>query len=356
MSADYGTALATNFSIGGRSVTICLLEEWPSMCPSMRIVALLIAWCLVPSLAKAQPSETTYPERSVRIVVPFGPGGPGDVVTRLIAQKFSERFGKQFYIENRAGAGGNIGTALVAHAPADGYTLLVASSGLWVNPSLYAEVGYDADKDFEPVTIIARSPNVLVVDSEFPAHNVSEFVDVVKKEPGKYSYAMPGSGTPAHLSGEMFRLATGLDLLPIPFGGGGPMIESVIAGHTPIAFSSMPPAAPYIRGGQLRALAVTSSARVKALPDTPTMEEAGVANQEGDTPEAIFVPAGTPREVVDLLYRATLDALKSQDVLEKLEAIGFEPVGNAPEDFRGLIKADAAKWRDIIRRANIKLD
>jgi tripartite-type tricarboxylate transporter receptor subunit TctC len=320
------------------------------------MVTLLIAGCLAPSLAKAQSAKATYPERSVRIVVPFGPGGPGDVVTRLIAQKFSERFGKQFYIENRAGAGGNIGTAVVAHAPADGYTLLVASSGLWVNPSLYAEVGYDADKDFEPVTIIARSPNVLVVHPDFPAHSVAEFVGVVKKDPGKYNYAMPGAGTPAHLSGEMFRLATGLDLTPIPFGGGGPMIESVIGGHTPIAFSSMPPAAPFVRGGQLRALAVTNNARVKALPDVPTMDEAGVPNQEGDTPEAIFAPAGTPREIVDLLYRATLDALKSPDVIEKLEAIGFEPVGNSPEAFRELIKADAAKWRDIIRRANIKLD
>lgn len=326
------------------------------MYPTRRMVTLLIAGCLAPSLAKAQSAKATYPERSVRIVVPFGPGGPGDVVTRLIAQKFSERFGKQFYIENRAGAGGNIGTAVVAHAPADGYTLLVASSGLWVNPSLYAEVGYDADKDFEPVTIIARSPNVLVVHPDFPAHSVAEFVGVVKKDPGKYNYAMPGAGTPAHLSGEMFRLATGLDLTPIPFGGGGPMIESVIGGHTPIAFSSMPPAAPFVRGGQLRALAVTNNARVKALPDVPTMDEAGVPNQEGDTPEAIFAPAGTPREIVDLLYRATLDALKSPDVIEKLEAIGFEPVGNAPEAFRELIKVDAAKWHDIIRRANIKLD
>ncbi len=326
------------------------------MYPKRRMAAFLIAGCLASPIAQAQSTAVVYPDHPVRIVVPFGPGGPGDVVTRLIAQKFSERFGRQFYVENRAGAGGNIGTALVAHATADGYTLLVASSGLWVNPSLYAEVGYDADKDFEPVTIIARSPNVLVVHPDFPAHTVSEFVDVVKKDPGKYSYAMPGSGTPAHLSGEMFRLATGLDLSPIPFGGGGPMIESVIAGHTPIAFSSMPPAAPYIRSGMLRALAITSSARVKALPDTPTMEEAGVANQEGDTPEAIFAPAGTPRAIIDLLYHATFDALKSPDVLAKLEAIGFEPVGNTPEAFRKLIGEDAVKWREIIRRVSIKLD
>lgn len=320
------------------------------------MIAVTFASCLMFSDARSQPIDVHYPEHTVRVVVPFAPGGPGDVVARLIAQKFSERFGKQFYIENRAGAGGNIGTALVARAPADGYTLLVASSGLWVNPFLYAQVGYDANKDFAPVTLVAQSPNVLVVNPDFPAHSVAEFISLVKQSPGKYSYAMPGAGTPAHLSGEMFRLATGIEIAPIPFGGGGPMIESVIAGHTPIAFSSLPPAAPFIKSGQLRALGVTSSARIKSLPDMPTMKEAGVADQESATPEAIFVPAGTPDEIINLLYEATREALNAPDVIEKLEAIGFEGVGNTPEAFRGLIGKDAVKWREIIRRANIKLD
>ena len=222
----------------------------------------------------APAAREPYPVRPVRIVVPFAAGGPGDLISRLIAQKLSEGLGKQFYVENQGGAGGNIGMGMVARAPADGYTIMIASSTFMINPSLYGKVPYDPIKDFDPVTIAATTPNVLVAHTSVPATNVKELVELIRS--GRYrNYATPGAGTPSHLSGELFRAALKLDLTAVPFHGGGPMIQSVLGGHTPIAFSSLPPAAPLIRDGAVRALAVTTAKRVSLLPDVPTLEEAG---------------------------------------------------------------------------------
>ena len=208
-----------------------------------RVATLLIAlFAAVPA-----PAQTGYPARPVRVVVPFAPGGPSDVIARLLAQKFSESLGQQFYVENHAGGGGNLGTALAARTAPDGYTMLVASSSFMINPGLYAKIPYDPYTDFDPVTEIATTPNVLVVHPSVAVKSVRELVELIRANPGKYSYANPGTGTPSHLSGEMFKLALKLDMVAVPFQGGGPMIQSVIGGHTPIAFSSMPPAAPQIR-------------------------------------------------------------------------------------------------------------
>lgn len=305
--------------------------------------------------AQGASDGAAYPNKPVRIIVPFAPGGPGDVIARLIAVKLSESLGKQFYIENQAGAGGNLGTGTAARASGDGYTLLVASSHLTINPSLYDKVPYDPLKDFTPVTLIATSPNVLVVHPSVEAKSVRNLVELILHNPGKYNYAMPGAGTPAHLSGEMFRLAFKLDMVAVPFSGGGPMIQSVVAGHTPIAFSSMPPAAPQVQSDKLRALAVTSTKRSSALPDVPTMVEAGFPDQQGATPQGIFVPAGTPKEIVDLLYRETARIVALPDVISKLQAIGFEPVANTPAEFAADVAAEIPKWAKLVNDAGLTM-
>ena len=317
--------------------------------PLARAVALLAALACAGG-AQAQ----GYPERAVKVIVPFAPGGPSDAIARVLAQKFSESLGQQFYIENHPGGGGNLGTALAARSAPDGYTILVASSSFMINPGLYAKIPYDPYNDFDPVTEVATTPNVLVVHPSLPVKTVQELVALVRLNPGKFTYADPGTGTPSHLSGEMFKLALKLDMAAVPFQGGGPMIQSVIGGHTPIAFSSMPPAAPQIKDGRIRALAVTSARRSIAVPEVPTMAEAGVPGQEGDTPQGILVPKGTPKTVIDLLYRETVRVIALPDVKQKLAAIGFEPIGSTPAQFAARIAAEIPKWAKVIRDANIK--
>jgi tripartite-type tricarboxylate transporter receptor subunit TctC len=320
----------------------------------VRAVALLLTALLLSSLPSGVRAQASYPNRPVKVIVPFAPGGPSDAIARLLAQKFSDRLGQQFYIENHAGGGGNLGTALAARATADGYTILVASSSFMINPGLYAKIPYDPYNDFEPVTEIATTPNVLVVHPSLPVKSVQDLIAFVRASAGKVSYANPGTGTPSHLSGEMFKLALKIDMVAVPFQGGGPMIQSVIGGHTPIAFSSMPPAAPQIREGRIRALAVTSGKRSIAVPDVPTMAEAGVPDQEGGTPQGILVPKGAPQEVVDRLYRETVRAIALPDIQQKLAAIGFEPIGSTPAEFGARIREEIPKWAKVIRDANIK--
>jgi len=320
----------------------------------VRGITLVIALFTATAGLAQSGAPSGYPNRPVRLIVPFPPGGPTDAIARLLAQKFSERLGQQFYVENHAGGGGNIGTALAARAPADGYTVLVASNAFMINPGLYAKAPYDPYNDFDPVTEIATTPNVLVVNPSVPAQSVQELVALIRAGGGKLAYANPGTGTPSHLSGEMFKLALGLEMVAVPFPGGGPMIQSVIGGHTPIAFSSMPPAAPQITAGRLRALAVTSSKRSIAVPDVPTMAEAGVADQEGGTPQGILLAKGAPPQVIDLIYRETVRALAQDDVRQKLAAIGFEPIGSTPAEFTARIRTEVPKWTKVIRDANIK--
>jgi tripartite-type tricarboxylate transporter receptor subunit TctC len=323
-----------------------------------RLVCCVIGAMLCAGVLHAQNASAaneSYPSRPVRIIVPFAAGGPGDLIARLIAQKLTEALGKQFYVENQAGAGGNIGMGMVARAPADGSTIMIASSTFMINPSLYGKVPYDPIKDFDPVTIAATTPNVLVVHRSVPADTVDEFVALVRA--GSYrNYATPGAGTPSHLSGELFKLALKLDLTAVPFHGGGPMIQSVLGGHTPVAFSSLPPAASMIREEQLRALAVTTAKRVSLLPHVPTLEEAGYPGQEADTPQCVLLPAGTPKEIIALLNREILRIIALPDVKDKFAAIGFEPIGTTPEEFAARIKLEVPRWAKIVREANIKLD
>jgi tripartite-type tricarboxylate transporter receptor subunit TctC len=300
------------------------------------------------------PAHAAYPDHPVRVIVPFAAGGPTDVMARLVAQKLSESLKQQFYVENRPGAGGNIGMTVAARATPDGYTLLVASSSFVVNPSLYAKNPYDAFKDFAPITLAAASPNILVVNASFPAKSVKELIDILKKEPGKYSIANPGIGTTPQLAAELFKLTLKLDATSVPFGGAGPAIQSAVAGHTPIALTALPPTSPQVQAGTLRGLAVTSAKRSEALPDVPTMAEAGVQDQESETMQGVFAPAGTPKEIVDVLNKEIAKIMAMPDVKDKCAQLGFDPVADTPEHFSAYIKKEVEKWGRVIKDAKIK--
>ena len=296
-----------------------------------------------------------YPDHPVKVIVPFAAGGPTDVMARLVAQKLSEELKQQFYVENRPGAGGNIGMAEAGRAKPDGYTLLVASSSYVVNPSLYVKAPYDPYKDFAPITLAAASPNILVVNSSFPAKSVKELIDLVKKEPGKYTIANPGIGTTPQLAAELFKLSLQLDATSVPFGGAAPAIQSAISGHTPIAFSALPPTSPQVKAGTLRGLAVTSAKRSDALPDVPTLAEAGVPEQESETMQGVFAPAGTPKAIIDRLNKEITKAMALPDVKDKCAQLGFDPVANSPEEFTAYIKKEVEKWGKVIKEAKIPL-
>lgn len=317
-----------------------------------RIIGAL-AVILAATIGAAPALAAGYPEKPVKIVVPFAPAGPTDVMARLIAQKLSENLKQQFYIENKAGAGGNLGAMQVAKSAPDGYTLLVASSSYVVNPSLYANNPYDPFKDFTPITLAAASPNILTVHSDVPVKTVKELIALVKANPGKYSIANPGVGTTPQLAAELFKLELKLDATSVPFNGAGPAIQSAVGGHTPIAFTALPPTAPQVQSGKLRGLAVTSAKRSSALPDVPTMTEAGVAGQESETMQGIFAPAGTPKEIVDLLNREIAKVMAMPDVKAKCAQLGFDVVANKPDEFTAYIKKEVAKWGKVIKDAKI---
>jgi tripartite-type tricarboxylate transporter receptor subunit TctC len=316
----------------------------------------VVAALAIPTLSAAQSPPANYPDKPVKIIVPFAPAGPTDVVARLIATKLSERLGKQFYIENVVGAGGNTGMGQAARAAPDGHTILFVSSSYVVNPSLYPKIPYDPYKDFVPVTVAGDAPNILLVHPSVPAKTVAELIDYVKANPGKVSYASAGTGTTPHLSGELFRLSMKLDIVHVPFSGAGPAIQSIAGGHTPMAFTSLPPAIPLIKDGKIRALAVSAAKRVATLPNVPTLAEAGLPDQEADTLQAVLVPAGTPRPIVDFLYSEIKAIVALPDINERFEVLGLEPVTNSPEEFAAQIRNEIVKWGKVIHDANIKME
>jgi tripartite-type tricarboxylate transporter receptor subunit TctC len=315
-------------------------------------VALLSAALAQPRDASAQ----SYPTKSVRLIVPFAAGGPTDVIARIVAQKLSEAWGHQVYTENVPGAGGNTGVTMVARAPADGYTVLVVSTGFIVNPSMYAKISYDPVKDFAPITLVAASPNVISVNPDFPAKSMKELVELVKANPGKFSFAQPATGSTPHLAGELFKQKYGLDLVTVPFNGAALAINSTIGGHTPIAFTALPPAMSNIKDGKLRGLAVLARERSPALPDVPTNSEAGVPDLESDTLTGVVAPAGTPKEVIERWREDIVKMVASPEIKERLQALGFAPVANTPDEFGARIKSEIAKWGKVVHDANIRAD
>jgi tripartite-type tricarboxylate transporter receptor subunit TctC len=309
-----------------------------------------LALVLSAGAGHAQPQpERPYPDRPVRIIVPFAPAGLTDVVARIVAEKLTARLGTRFYVENRGGASGNTGTAAAAAAEPDGYTLLITGSGLVVNPSLFASVPYDPVKDFAPISLLAVSPNIISVHPSVPARSVGELIDLIKANPGKYTYATAG-----HLTGELFTTAHGLDLPAVRFGSAGPALQSTIGGHTPIAITALAPATPQIRDGKLRGLMVTSARRVRALPDVPTAAEAGLPEQETYTFTALLAPAGTPRAIVDKLHAETAQILALPDVRERLDNLGFEVVASAPDELASRIRTELEHWAKVVRDSKIR--
>lgn len=317
----------------------------------LRLVAGSAAVPLVPRTLHAR----SWPARTVRMIVPFAPGGPVDFCGRLLAQRLSDQLGAQFYVENVPGASGGIGAGQAAKAAPDGATILVNVNNQVINPSLFKQVPYDPFRDFEAVTLVVSFASAFCVHPSVPASSVKELVDLVRAHPGQYSYASAGLGTPSHLLAEQFRVNVGLDLVHVPYAGSGPAIMSAVAGHTPIAFAGLTAAAPQALDGKLRVLAVMSDHRAGGFPDAPTIAEAGFPGMDGDGWIGLFLPAGTPRDLVDALYREVAAVMALPAVREQLATLGLDPVASTPEAFDTQLHFEVERWRKIIRAANIGL-
>ena len=305
------------------------------------------------ALLSARAAEPQYPSRPVRAIVPFAAAGPTDYIARVVAQKLSESWGQQFVVDNRAGAGGNIGMGIAANSAGDGYTVLFVSSSLMVNPSLYKTVPYDPLKSFAPISNIAASPHVFFTHPSQPVKSIAELIDVVKKDPRKYSIASPGIGTVPHLSAILLGLDAKLDLVVVPYAGGGPSIAAVVGNQVPFGCQAIPPVTPHIKAGRVRALALTSDKRSELVPEIPTMAELGFKGHEADTISGMLVPAGTPAAIVKRLHAEAVKAMLSPDVKSRITDQGFDIVVSSPPEFAAQIKRDVAKWGKVIKDANI---
>ena len=316
-------------------------------------VAVASLLLLVSALAQAQ----AWPSKPVRIIAPFAAGGLADVLARSVAEKLSASMGATFIVENRVGAGGNIGADVVARAEPDGYTLLLSSAGiLSINASLYAKMPFDPQIAFAPITVIADMPMLMVVRNDFPAKNLAEFIGVAKREPGKLFFGSPGNGTTGHLGMEMFQSVAGLSIGHVPYKSAAEAVTAAIGGQTSGMFDNPPTVLSQIKAGSLRALAVTSSQRLAQLPDVPTMAEAGLPGFEASSWFALVAPARTPQPVIDRLYAETAKALQNPEMQARFAALGARLVGNRPEDFARFIVAERTKWDTIIKQAGIKLN
>jgi tripartite-type tricarboxylate transporter receptor subunit TctC len=315
-----------------------------------------ILTCLLLTIGAASSWAQTYPTRPVRVVVGFPAGGPTDVIARIVAQNLSDSLGQQFYVENLPGAGGNTASGQVARVTPDGYTIMAISTGFIVNPSLYAKVPYDPIKDFTAVTLVAASPNVVVVNPQVPAKTLPELVQLIRDNPGKYSYAGPGVGSTPHLGGELFRLTYKLDLVHVPFTGAAPAVQATVGGHTPVAFTALPSSLAAIQAGQVRAIGIAATERAQQVPDVPTFAEQGVTGQEADTLTGIVAPAGTPKEIVELLAREIAKSVARPEVREKLATLGFKPVANTPAEWTARIKLEIEKWGKVVKDANLRIE
>ena len=295
-----------------------------------------------------------YPERPIKIVVPFAPAGPTDIMARILSTHLGDALGGTVIVENKPGAGGNIGIGGVANADPDGYTLLITSSAYVVNPGLYAKIPYDPTRDFAPIAELATSPNVILANPKFGINSVADLIARAKADPNELNYASPGVGTTPHLSGELFKIVGGVKITHISYSGAGPAIQAVLSGTTQIAFAALPPAHPHIAAGALKALAVTGTHRWFDLPDVPTMIELGYKDFVSDTFQGFLAPARTAPDIVELLSAKSLEILKRPAIAEQLRKGGFEVIANGPDGMRKRIADEVPKWRDIIAKAGIQ--
>ena len=318
----------------------------------------LAAALLAAPLSVAAPAiAADYPNRPVALVVAFTPGGPSDVLARIVGKKMGELLNQTFVIENRPGAGGNIAGEAVARAAHDGYTLLMGNNSiLATNASLYKHLGYNPEKDFTPITLIGTQANILVVNPDVPAHSLKELIALAKTQPGKLNFASSGYGAAAHLSGELFKTDAKIDIVHVPYKGAAPALQDVIAGHDQMMFATAASVVGHIRGGKVRALAVTTIKRTKILPDIPTMDEAGLKGFEASTWHGLVAPAGTPPEVIAKLHDAAVKALNDPDVQTSLEKLGVDIVGNTPTEFQAYINKEIPKWAAIVKASGATVD
>lgn len=315
-------------------------------------LAIAACFCVAFEPAQAQSAPHPFPTGPVRIIVPAPAGGSTDVVARILAQSLSVKWGAVI-VENRTGAGGNLGVGVAARQPADGNAILLTSSHFLINPSLYGHLGWDPVKDFEAVTNVANSPNAIAVHTGVAARSVGELVALVKAEPGKFSYASPGAGSSQNLTCELIRQRAALQWEHIPYNGGGPVVTAVLGGQVPLTCMSLPPLLPYVSTGKLRILAVTSATRSPALPSVPTMAEAGFPDVVTEQIQGLFVPAGTPRAVVDKIYADVVSAMRTPEMAQKMTELGNTLVLNKPEEFSAFVKEERKRWFDVIKQGGI---
>jgi tripartite-type tricarboxylate transporter receptor subunit TctC len=320
---------------------------------AVRRAVLLGLSCFAAVAVSSAALAQQYPNKPVKIIIPFPAGGVTDIAGRLIAQRLSEKLGQQFFVENIAGAGGNLGMAQAARSPGDGYTVLLSSSSVTVNPSLYAKMPFDVAQDLIPVTKAGGSPNSWLVNPSFPAKTMKELVELFKKEPGRYSVGSPGAGTTPSLSIEQLKFDLNLNFVTVPFAGGGPMTQSLLGGHVPISCGAIGNSVALIKEGKIRPLGITAKKRLQTLPDVPTLDEMGIKDMEAETMTGVFVPAGTPKEIVDLLQKEIAAVVKSPDISARLLELGIVPEGDTPAEFAAYVKADIAKWKRVIETAKI---
>jgi len=301
-------------------------------------------------------AQNPYPNKPIRLIVPFAPGGSNDIVARLFGYKFAERFGQQVIIDNRGGASGIIGTDIAAKAAPDGYTLLMMSLTLAVNPSLYKKLPYDTDRDLAPVSLVASAPLILVVHPSLPVKSLKDFIAYAKANPGKLNFGSGGPGTTPHLAGEMLKSMAGLQMTHVPYKGGGPALADLVGGQLQLMLENIPSTLPHVKSGKLRVLALSGLTRSALVPEVPTLDEAGLKGYEIVGWNGFFLPATTPNAIVARLHAETVRALAAPDIKERLSGMGAEGVGNTPAQFTAFLKSEIKKWAQVVREAGLRAE
>ncbi len=320
----------------------------------MKKYKILLACSFAAIVAAVNPAHASYPDHQVTIVVPYPPGGTTDLLARLVAMKLTDSLGQTFIVENKPGASGQIGSSYVARAKPDGYTLLMGTINTHgINEAMYKKLSYRTVEDFSPVIVVAETPNVMIANKNAPFKTFPEFLDYARKHPGEVSFGSTSVGGSPHMAGELLKAEAGIDMLHVPYQGGGPMINDVMGGQIPVGFDNLPSSAGHIAAGSLRALAVTSSQRWPSFKDVPTIAESGVPGYELSAWFGLLAPAGTPTDVVNKLNTSIATALEEKDVAQKLAGMGAQPVKNTPAQFAERIRAEVKRWADVVKRNGI---